>query len=212
MAKIVLVPTDEASKLHYFSGNKEGLYLYKEDNVIPRNPYCKNQLVYIISDDSIRENDWCIDMNKEVFQHLIHFPISIGQRKIIMTTDAKLIANGVQKIDNSFLEWYILNPTRSDIEVNLVKYINSSFPRDYYEKFKIAIPNNISLIHDINEDNKQMNVNSLEYIELLMRYNESLGLISESIDEINDLKHHYKDKGHCEHYLDKAINFINTKK
>ena len=48
------------------------------------------QHLYITSDDKIKEDNWCIDSNGNIFQYKNHFPINIGQRKIIATTDTSL--------------------------------------------------------------------------------------------------------------------------
>ena len=37
--------------------------------------------------------------------------------KIILTTDPDLIADGVQGIDNEFLEWFVKNPSCEDVEI-----------------------------------------------------------------------------------------------
>lgn len=50
----------------------------------------KNGHLYVLSNNEIKEDDWCIDSNRNIFQHKNHFPISIGQRKIIATTDNSL--------------------------------------------------------------------------------------------------------------------------
>jgi hypothetical protein len=39
-------------------------------------------------------------------------------KKIIMTTDQDLIKNGVQAIDDEFLEWFVKNPSCEDVEIN----------------------------------------------------------------------------------------------
>jgi hypothetical protein len=43
-------------------------------------------------------------------------------KKIILATDTKLIADGVQAIDDDFLEWFIKNPTCEEIETKLVEF------------------------------------------------------------------------------------------
>jgi hypothetical protein len=50
---------------------------------------------------------------------LTHFePIEEGYegKKIILTTDPQLIADGVQAIDDEFLEWFVKNPSCRKIE------------------------------------------------------------------------------------------------
>jgi hypothetical protein len=60
-------------------------------------------------------------------------------KKIILTTDQDLIADGVQSIDNKFLEWFVKNPSCENIEldVDLSKH-NGQFQTKY--GWKIIIP------------------------------------------------------------------------
>jgi flavorubredoxin len=37
--------------------------------------------------------------------------------KIILTTDGDLIKDGVQSIDDEFLEWFVENPSCEEVEV-----------------------------------------------------------------------------------------------
>jgi hypothetical protein len=61
-------------------------------------------------------------------------------KKIILTSDPKLIADGIQAIDEDFLEWFVKNPSCEEVEVEKVKIINYAFPRSVYDKYKILIP------------------------------------------------------------------------
>ena len=80
-AKVVMLPTNEKTNI---INTNQGL-LYNSNDYIGI-----NQHLYIISDDKIKKDDWCIDSNGIIFQHKNHFPISIGQRKIIATTNTLL--------------------------------------------------------------------------------------------------------------------------
>jgi hypothetical protein len=85
-----------------------------------------SQHIYITNDEEIKEGDW------------VYFPISnevlkIGNgfyeasletvktnencKKIILTTDPKLIADGVQAIDDEFLEWFVKNPSCESVKL-----------------------------------------------------------------------------------------------
>ena len=73
---------------------------------------------------------------------------SIGKRdnvyssKIILTTDPDLIANGVQAIDDDFLEWFVKNPSCETIDIDSIP--NSNWGFDLEEPmnlgYKIIIP------------------------------------------------------------------------
>jgi hypothetical protein len=56
-------------------------------------------------------------------------------KKIILTTDQDLIKDGVQAIDDEFLQWFVKNPSCESVKVDLLK-------RGIYDeyKYKIIIP------------------------------------------------------------------------
>jgi hypothetical protein len=81
----------------------------------------------ITSDEVIKEGDWVFDSVMNVFvlidtQTGLHTAHSWKKDvyKIILTTDTDLIADGVQAIDDAFLEWFIKNPSCEEVKVDLV--------------------------------------------------------------------------------------------
>ena len=92
-AQVIMLQTENESRFHLFTGNKPGLYSYPEIvSAIPKNPYCVNQHLYIISDDEIKENDYCLNLETNtVFKiHKHGLPTSNRNKKIIATTDTSL--------------------------------------------------------------------------------------------------------------------------
>ena len=85
--------------------------------------------LFITSDEEIKEGDWCINLNspykhKELCRidnqiELERYAKKIGNncKKIILTTDQDLIADGVQAIDDEFLEWFVKNPSCEKVEI-----------------------------------------------------------------------------------------------
>ena len=89
--------------------------------------------IYITSDEEIKEGDWCLDKFNQRWKledkKLIAFDSKgikrfstdniLGHecKKIILTTDQDLIKDGVQSIDDEFLEWFVQNPSCEEIEV-----------------------------------------------------------------------------------------------
>jgi len=65
-------------------------------------------------------------------------------KKIILTTDQDLIKDGVQAIDDDFLEWFVKNPSCEYIEIENVydKFLNGDkrSVSDFRKKYKINIP------------------------------------------------------------------------
>jgi hypothetical protein len=84
--------------------------------------------IYITNDKEIKEGDWFITKG-EVFKCTLSdefiwrnnfdkFPcMKIDCKKIILTTDQDLIKDGVQAIDDEFLEWFVKNPSCEVIQV-----------------------------------------------------------------------------------------------
>lgn len=77
--------------------------------------------VYIISDEEIQTNNWYLDTFND--QRLVatefsdHKHYGSACKKIILTNDPKLIADGVQEIDDEFLEWFIQNPNAEYVDL-----------------------------------------------------------------------------------------------
>jgi hypothetical protein len=108
MKNIHLLPTDKPSRLFKFANQ---LHL----DTIPKE-YYKKYHIYITSDEEIKEGDWGLSKLNEV----ILFGRSYNEKfykKIILTTDQDLIENGVQAIDDEFLEWFVNNPSCDEVEV-----------------------------------------------------------------------------------------------
>ena len=145
MKNIHILPTTEPSRLYIF--NKK-LYL---DNKFEKSKDkdCVNQHIYITSDKEIKEGDWFTDDNNslKISYKLSHVQFA-NPKKIILTTDPDLIKDGVQAIDDTFLEWFVKNPSCESIETVQVCIIgcdklilngeNSICCGD--KKYKITIP------------------------------------------------------------------------
>jgi hypothetical protein len=65
------------------------------------------------------------------------------EKKIILTTDQDLISDGVQAIDDEFLEWFVNNPSCEEVEVfkeryHVVEFIDD-YPKGFFD-YQIIIP------------------------------------------------------------------------
>lgn len=113
MKNIHLLPTDQPSRLHEY-GSYSSLGLSKE--------YLQWKLaknVYISSDEETKEG-WYI--NKSTNQIIKRLGYDENWKYIMLTTDQDLIKNGVQAINNEFLEWFVKNPTCENIYVEEFNY------------------------------------------------------------------------------------------
>ena len=81
--------------------------------------------IYITSDEEIKEGDWYIDDSNMIRKAFIsdkeywstRWAINSYCKKVILTTDQDLTKDGIQKIDNEFLEWFVKNPHYEQIDV-----------------------------------------------------------------------------------------------
>ena len=108
-----VIPTDKPSKLfihNAFNDLRFDIRELKHDN---------NQNIYITFDEEIKEKTliFCSKENR-VIVNQYHTNIPITYKKIILTTDPQLIADGVQAIDDKFLEWFVMNPSCEFVEVD----------------------------------------------------------------------------------------------
>ena len=144
-----VIPTDKPSRLSYDFDIKQ-YYLQNKPSFFEHQDLIENREIYITSDEDIKEGDeesWCI-LNGELIKikaiskskHCIYFGDGIDGsiyacKKIILTTDQDLIKNGVQAIDDEFLEWFIKSPSYEEVETD-------EYPRFDLGKgeYKIIIP------------------------------------------------------------------------
>lgn len=157
MKNIHLLPTEKRSRLYIYNG-KLGFakgFQYGTDTIL-------NQHIYITSDVEIKEGfvlhlytNRILEVGvitesngnksfREKNYHINGIEVLICDcKKIILTTDQDLIKDGVQEIDDEFLEWFVKNPSCDEIEVNWVKtpdgifYHKDNIP---YGCYKIITP------------------------------------------------------------------------
>jgi hypothetical protein len=140
MKNIHLIPTEKPSSLYYKDDNyKLADSTTAIDWYISSAGY-KPTNIYITSDEEIKEgvNQWYLDkfLNKPYNSGGSQY--SSKQDVIILTTDQDLIKDGVQPINDNFLEWFVKNPSCENVEV--YKPILRGIPLLGY---KIIIPQEI---------------------------------------------------------------------
>jgi hypothetical protein len=141
--------------------------------------------IYITSDEEIKEGDWIYNIvSKNIFKaskqliDLINDPnvTLTTNKKIILTTDQDLIKDGVQAIDDEFLEWFVQNSSCEQVEVYLLPYDGTKSISKYWGgEYKIIIPK---------EEQKQALID-------MMKSDEESGLYDQEIkleDVFNDEK------------------------
>jgi hypothetical protein len=112
MKNIHLIPTD--NEQHSIIRKNTGLLLIQT----PRKEYSGTKLnIYITSNEEIKEGDWFYSVRELIEKAIINYPKGENFGKIILTTDQFLIDNGVQAIDDEFLEWFVKNPSCESVEI-----------------------------------------------------------------------------------------------
>ena len=152
MKNIFLIPTDKPSRLH---NTFNVLRLEKGYDLSP-----SNLNLYITNEEKPKQGDWGLDKFNQKWKlenkKLISFDRHGIKRfstynilwheckKIIITTDPKLIGDGIQAIDDEFLEWFVKNPSCEEVEVAKTnKLINNYADKDedkWEVKYHIYIP------------------------------------------------------------------------
>ena len=106
-------------------------------------PRWLTQHIYITSDEEIKEGDWYLDTVANVlFKNDKIFLNGLGYKKIILTTDQDLIKDGVQAIDDEFLEYYVSVPFGEikEVEVDDLREMSNEFIELDTMPYKIIIP------------------------------------------------------------------------
>ena len=136
MKNIYIVPTDNPSRLHLWtdengtrletcelkyshSRNKQNLYITNKEEI--KDCFALTDLDKIVKVDRYNEELW--------HNH--------NCKKIILTTDLDLIADGVEKIDDTFIEWFLKNQHCEFVKVFNSKWVLGGEIKDFY---KIIIP------------------------------------------------------------------------
>jgi hypothetical protein len=174
MKNIHILPTDKPSRLYEFGGEYH-LQIKSQENF-------RSQHIYITNDEEIKEGDWCLDIKRNIiFQSKRNeigtskkIPIIICTyegcyikkdcKKIILTDNKDLIKDGVQAIDDTFLEWFVKNSSCEEVEVCK----NPFYEESNYEHYKIIIPQK--------EDEQEEEEVECNMCDSLMSYDEENGI------------------------------------
>lgn len=125
MKNIHLLPTDKPSRLAIVDGTWLGTYPHGS-SWFPTEGFV-NQNIYITSDEKPKDGEWALYDKKYIrkVDNTFNQPGMdwnvLNTDKIVLTTDDELIADGVQAIDDEFLQWYVKNPDCESVETYKVK-------------------------------------------------------------------------------------------
>jgi hypothetical protein len=137
MKNIHLIPTSQPSRLVKFFTNK--FHLCKE--ILPIQDEEQYHHIYITSDEEIKVNDAVIDLEtNDIFISKGKMLCNDFIKKIILTDNADLIKDGIQPIDDTFLEWFVKNPSCEEVDVTRNLADEGIKGITYYGKYFIIIP------------------------------------------------------------------------
>jgi hypothetical protein len=138
MKNIHVIPTDKPSRLHTTSKGK----LVLLNISIGSKGHTQN--IYITNSEEIKKyGEYYLDIDtnevKTSFKNMGKY--LSNEKKIILTTDQDLIKDGVQAIDDDFLEWFVKNPSCEEVEVErTVNDYWKNLQLHYEFNYKIIIP------------------------------------------------------------------------
>jgi hypothetical protein len=116
-----------------------------------RNIYKIEKELFITSKEEIKEGDSVIlksgrltkaeikegALGFQTIDGIAFLPFQKGDEKVILTTDQDLITDGVQAIDDEFLEWFVNNPSCEWVHLGFMSNITSN---GSIKEYKIIIP------------------------------------------------------------------------
>jgi hypothetical protein len=101
--------------------------------------------LYITSDEEIKEDEYYLGGDNYIYN--LTTSVNSNGKKIVLTTNTELIEEGIQPIDDEFLEWFVKNPSCENVEVkhfgtccgnqSITQCINC---KKYNPVYKIIIP------------------------------------------------------------------------
>ena len=147
MKNVHLITTDKPSRFYFIKSNNK-LGITSNNTEFTENFGCgtQNQHIYITDNSEKRDGDWYFDgtdlIRKKTKYNDALVDGNKDAKKIIMTTDQDLIADGIQAIDDEFLEWFVKNSSCEFVEVEretIIEYEPIGHAGGVYE-YKIIIP------------------------------------------------------------------------
>lgn len=165
MKNIHIIPTDKPSRLHTYKGV---LNLAAGEFVAPtivKNDLI-NQNIYITNDEEIKDC-WVFNTHiNRVYFLKGYYGVQPIIKKIILTTDTELMEDGIQSIDDEFLEWFVKNPSCKKVEIEyLVPKVDNPFQQGILNGLAKSSPNIVKKPHIIipkEEPKQELNLNCLD--------------------------------------------------
>ena len=144
MKNIHVLPTDKPSRLKQNNITKKISLVNKGIDLTAYTPIN----IYITSDEEVKAGDWCLENSTKLLKWKMtySFPSEMNDicKKIILTTDQDLIEDGVQAINDEFLEWFVKNPSCEEVKIRKNPRVNAIVKgfgvKSFNNGYKIIIP------------------------------------------------------------------------
>jgi hypothetical protein len=187
MKNIHVLPTDKPSRLHNVANGNLIL-----DNDLSYTSWYR-KYIYITSDEEIKEG-YYYDLTHNIVMKSIFYQSSDKNcKKIILTTDQDLIKDGVQAIDDEFLEWFVDKANDSGKPIDIVKVLRCPI-----EGLYTIIPKEEIKLEEVFNDEKRERMKELikkRKLASMMQDDEELGLYEETLEEAAyQARRDYQDK------------------
>jgi hypothetical protein len=227
MGNIQLMKTSEPSDLLLCIKSyveNEGSYAENSDTIgnfrigvgkYANKSFYNNQQMYITDNSEIKEGDWCYNsITNKIYIKLKGNVAFAYEYKIILTTDQYLIKDGVQVIDNKFLQWFINNSSCRNVDIEKEKITLGDVAGTNYIDFKY----NIVIPKDYKVFEVETRVSEVEYSEDLSKLIKEFNLLNDKLNDYisNNPQQFYKEleaynKKNKTHY-EKTISSFNNKR
>lgn len=143
MKNIFVLPTDQPIR---FCENVRGKLSFTDLPFEVGGVNC-NQHIYITCDENVVDRDWVYYENGDLkgIHKVVNgkIPKTMILKKIILTSNADLVDDGVQSVDSYFLEWFVNNHTCKFVEVKKNYknwYVSGSLAPDLKLIYRIILP------------------------------------------------------------------------
>jgi hypothetical protein len=130
MKNIHVLPTDKPSRLWFHKLNRNLGFSDLPMEYNGSGTWVEGRNIDITSDEEIKEGDWCLYLGLSMTRFKVididDYKLYLGSReyfnknlckKIILTDNKDLIKDGVQAINDDFLEWFVKNPSCEFVEI-----------------------------------------------------------------------------------------------
>lgn len=132
---IHILTTDKSSRLFITDGKLFNYHKPQQGDGIK----IINQNIYITSDKKPKNGGWYCSPNGITSKHNGIEMLPDNWNEVILTTDQDLIKDGVQAIDDEFLDWFVKNPNCEFVEVYEVEgklFAEPTIPQEESKQIK----------------------------------------------------------------------------